>query len=87
MKGCSYAVNRHPTGNYFIKKVTGARRMEEVLAENVKLQSQLKVIRQNNVILRKQNRREILDLKANLNEKQKEILNCEKSLRDNKEQR
>ena len=54
MQGRSYAVSRHPSGYYYVKKVTGARTMEKLLAENVKLQRQLKVTRQNNAILRKQ---------------------------------
>jgi len=47
-------VSRHPSGYYYAQKVTGARTMEKLLAENIKLQRQLKVTRQNNSILRKQ---------------------------------
>ena len=46
-------MNRHPNGYYYVQKLSGARRLEKVLAENVKLQRQLKVTRQNNAILRK----------------------------------
>ena len=47
-------MNRHPNGYYFVQKLSGVRRLEKILAENVKLQRQLKVTRQNNAILRKQ---------------------------------
>ena len=47
-------MNRHPNGYYYVQKLSGVRRLEKILAENVKLQRQLKVTRQNNAILRKQ---------------------------------
>ena len=47
-------MNRHLSGYYYAQKVTGARTMAKLSAENVKLQRQLKVTRQNNAILRKQ---------------------------------
>ena len=64
-------MNRHPSGYYYAQKLSGARRMEQLLAENVKLQRQLKVTRQNNAILRKQKSDLILaneDLQGSLQE-------------------